>query len=83
MLDGVLEAAEALAPEDVSRDADDEDVVRLLPQHELERHARIGAADDRCEGDVRWRERGRSGETDVVGADRGHVTDGLPLGMAP
>ena len=72
MLDGVLEAAQALTPEDVPGDTDDEDVVRLLPQHELERHASIRAADDRGEGDV-WRR--------ASGADPVRPTSWAPIAV--
>ena len=83
LVDGVLEAAEALAAQDVAGDAYDEDVVRLLTEDELEGHARVGAADHGREWDVVGR-RVRGGvEADVLRPDRRHVPHRLPGRVAP
>ena len=73
MVDGVLEAAEALAAQDVAGDAHDEDVVRLLTEDELEWHAGVGAADHGRERDVVGRGVPGGIEADVLRPDRRHV----------
>ena len=53
-----LDAADLRRCDDVARDADDEQVAESLVEHDLDGHARVGAAeDDRDAAPDRWRAR--------------------------
>ena len=64
LLGGKLDAADLRGRDDVARDANHEQITETLIEHDLDRHSRVGAAEDGGEGSL------AGGELDAARMER-------------